>query len=342
MSALTKPRTKTPRLALVTEEITWQNAIDDLIRQEYGTKENKTQLFYLRQLSLLARWAEAHDLSVTVFKARHLREYLAFRKESGLSERTIHHDAMCARVFARFCAREGYMPTNPLADYAIPRAERAYVHCPSEVQVQGLLRAIPRRWQPAENPDAKFTPREGRAFLSRRDYAIIAGLVDTGCRIGELLALNITDFDADRQQITIRRAKGNRPRILPVSEEWAQAVQMYLRVRPACASPLLFISRNGTPLLVSAFGGQFKRYLRFGGQEGWTLHGLRHYAVSIMSDLGGWEAARVMAGHSSVSITQQYVHQRAEQLRSHHDTAAPLARLLVNTRSAAQKNKRLK
>jgi site-specific recombinase XerD len=44
----------------------------------------------------------------------------------------------------------------------------------------------------------------GRDFTSRRDEAIIRVLFDTGCRLGELLALELADWDRKNDFLTLR------------------------------------------------------------------------------------------------------------------------------------------
>ena len=115
---------------------------------------------------------------------------------------------------------------------------------------------------------------------------------------------------------------------------------MYLRVRPRCDSPLLFISRTGLPLSVTAYGAQFRHYADFAGVTGWSLHGLRHYALSQIARTDVL-AAQQIAGHSSLVVTQGYLHTSADQVRAAHTQAAPLSRLLVNRRTERAEKKRL-
>ncbi|MGI4789229.1 MAG: tyrosine-type recombinase/integrase [Janthinobacterium lividum] len=338
--------------------LTWQEAALDFVRQMHGGSEKKTQQFYQSQLSIFGRWMTAQGTAVCAFRVRHLREYIAFRAESGISECTRRHDVIAIRMFCRFAAGEGYMPSNPLVDYAVPHAEKGYRKSPTQAEVRALLAAIPARWSVAVNPKVAHVPPKTRTFLSRRNYAIIAGVVDTACRIGEILALGLSDYDAAQGVIHIRKSKGNRPRTLPVSPQWQKAVDAWLRVRPKCDSPALFITRYGEQISPSNFGDQFHDNRIWARQtyeaecaaagtvpddaflSSFTLHGLRHYAATLLSE-AGWEVARKMLGHSSISTTERYVHSDQAFLKDGHASASPLGRLLVNKRSEAQKKRRL-
>ena len=322
------------------DSLPWNEAIADCLRQMYGAKEEKTRRFYAGRLHVLSGWAEEKNLTLTAFRVRHLREFLALRADAGISPRTIRHDAIAARLFLRFCAQESYIAANPLVGYEIPKAAKAYVKCPSDDEVRALLAAGRDRWKSGPNPSVRFLSPKLRTFLARRNYAIIAGLIETACRAGEVLSLRMEDYDPGQKQICIRKAKGDRPRILPISDEWAALVDDWLRVRPKCESPLLFITEYGGPISVEVFGKQFRGYLTFGGLAGFTLHGLRHYALTQIAktDL---QAAMHIAGHSSLTVTQGYLHAGAEHIRAAHAEAAPLSRLLVSKRSEAAKRKRL-
>lgn len=330
------------------ETISWQDAVKDFLRQSLSANERKTQTYYRLNLERLARWAEGEGIALTDFRVRHLREYIAVRSERGqgrgdegrVSERTLRHDAICIRVFLRHCASEGYIPRDPLTDYAIPKAPKPFVKCPSDEEVSALLKAVPVKWSPAANPGACRMPAKARTFLARRDYAILAGLVETAARIGEMLSLRLDDYDRERMQITFRQTKTDKPRTVPISSDWQEAVDTYLRIRPKCDSPLLFISRTGLSLGVTAYGTQFRHYADFAGLAGWSLHGLRHYALSQIARVDVL-AAQQIAGHTSLVVTQGYLHTGADQVRAAHAQAAPLSRLLVNRRSESVARKRL-
>jgi integrase len=88
--------------------------------------------------------------------------------------------------------------------------------------------------------------------------------------------------------------------------------------------PLLFISRTGLPLSVTAYGAQFRHYADFAGVTGWSLHGLRHYALSQIARTDVL-AAQQIAGHTSLVVTQGYLHTSADQVRAAHPNYSPVA-----------------
>jgi len=317
----------------------WDDAVTDYLLLVKGTREEKTVIFYRNRLSVLTSWAKQQGVPLSEFRARHLRQYLAARADSQVSDNTRRHDAVAAKSFLKFCAREEYVTSDPLIGYQVPKADRAYVKCPSDDEIRTLLTKMQERWNPALNPDARFVHAGARRFFMRRNYAIVTGLIETAARAGELLGLLLEDFQPEQKQIVIRKAKGDEPRTVPISDAWVECVNSYLRVRPKVDSEMLFVSEYGDKLEVDRISKQFRGYLAYAGLSGFTLHGLRHYAISQVAKTDVW-AASVIAGHKSLVTTRQYLHGDPVHIRSAHDAAAPLSRLLVKTSSTAAPKRR--
>lgn len=85
--------------------------------------------------------------------------------------------------------------------------------------------------EPAKNPSIRYSPVTKRVFHRDRNYAIILGLLDSDSRIGEMLSLKVDDYRPKKRQIVIRESKGREPRTLPVSPEWVEALNVWLRQR---------------------------------------------------------------------------------------------------------------
>ncbi len=117
----------------------------------------------------------------------------------------------------------------------------------------------------------------------------------SGLRIGEAIALDDADFDAEHKLLVIRHAKFGKQRLVPLHASTAQALTGYVALRrhrqPRPASPALFLSTAGTRLLHSNIGLTFAQLLDQAGIGRRSascrprIHDLRH-TFSVASVLG--------------------------------------------------------
>jgi integrase/recombinase XerD len=161
----------------------------------------------------------------------------------------------------------------------------------------------------------------------QRDRAILELFYSTGVRRRECFKLDLTDLDLVRCQLTVRRGKGGRSRLLPVGDNLAVVLQDYLdRVRPLlrplpseCA---LFVSiQNGGRLCFGSFAALMENACKAAGIKT-SIHALRHAFASHLLE-GGADVRHVqeMLGHAQVSTTQRYTHlQPLELIREHRHT----------------------
>lgn len=165
---------------------------------------------------------------------------------------------------------------------------------------------------------------DGRNMVSRRDAAIIRLLLDSGCRLGEVAALNVDDVDLDLQVIHVL-GKGRRPRSVPFGARTAQAITRYLRVRSkekwAHHKRLWLSDRNRGPLQAN---GVRLMLARRGRQAGTHVHAhqFRHTLAHTWRKEGGdgtdlmrimgWKSGQMLHryGASAADERAQEAHRR--------------------------------
>ncbi len=72
-----------------------------------------------------------------------------------------------------------------------------------------------------------FKPKD---FYEWRLFALVALLIDTGCRIEEVLTLKTSGLDLDNQLLRVK-GKGSKERIVPFSSELKKLLFLYLKKR---------------------------------------------------------------------------------------------------------------
>jgi integrase/recombinase XerD len=147
-----------------------------------------------------------------------------------------------------------------------------------------------------------------RSFLGLRDYALILFLYASGARISE--ALSVTRGDLQEGWLTIRYAKGQKERVVPIAPVAIEALEDYME-QVDMRSNALWVNYRGEPLSRISAYKITKRYL------GVSPHVLRHSFASALI-LGGADLRVVqeLLGHSSLVTTQIYTHIERAHLKS--------------------------
>ncbi len=324
----------------------WEEALHEFQLHLHATRAKKTQRYYEVQLGGLIRWATDNDVPLVGFGKRHMDRYLAGRAEAGRAPLTLHHDAVCAKAFFRWCQRNDIVERSLLAEYEIRRAPRPARYMPTDADMQALMRASHDFWNPAKNPGCRYNTVAKRMFHRDRNYAIILGLLDSASRIGEMLSLKVDDYRALEKQIVIRESKGREPRTLPVSAEWVEALAVWLRQRGKVMAGQpedegwLFVSEYGGRIDEGRFLRALKKIVAWAGISGHiTLHSLRRYSLNRLAKVN-LLATQQIAGHKETRTTLLYTQLDPDFMRGVHDSVG-VARGVLENRRAAKQRKRL-
>ena len=149
----------------------------------------------------------------------------------------------------------------------------------------------------------------------KRDAGIIALAYCGGLRRQELANLQVADLNDkdDEIEITIKRGKGRKDRILFLNNGGADALRDYLSVRGSLPGALFWSSFKGGKLVPDSKMTDQAIYARIrwcakkAGVKSLTPHDMRRSFVSDMLDAGvDISTVAAMAGHSSVATTQRY------------------------------------
>jgi integrase len=145
-----------------------------------------------------------------------------------------------------------------------------------------------------------------------------------GLRACEFRALRVGDVDFTGDRIFVRHSFSGREVSTPKSrnERWVPiAPQLRPALREACRDKLpgayVLTTRLGGPPCHKSVWEQFQLVLTRAGLPRRRVHALRHYFCSQLVRGGASvEAVRVLAGHSTLAMTQRYVHAQGDDLRA--------------------------
>ncbi|HUL37085.1 MAG TPA: tyrosine-type recombinase/integrase [Thermodesulfobacteriota bacterium] len=158
-----------------------------------------------------------------------------------------------------------------------------------------------------------MNPSDVRQLLSTirhiRDRALILVLLRTGMRIGELLALKVSDLDIRERKIHLLEGEKNSlGRVVYLSDDALFALRQWLSKRDHKKGPL-FYGRGHNPLGYSSARYLFVKYLKKAGLEnrGYTVHSLRHTFASELLNAGmRLECLQQLLGHHNIEMTRRY------------------------------------
>lgn len=163
-----------------------------------------------------------------------------------------------------------------------------------------------------------------QGFYQVRLHTLIAALLDTGCRIGELLTLRWADCDFENLLITVK-GKGKKERKIPISFELRKLLWRFNQKNP---HESVFCTRQGRSLGRRDALRNVKRLcprLGFPAPER-TLHAFRHtFATNYLRKGGSVFHLQKTLGHSSLEMTRRYVNLLTEDLQQVHQKISLLS-----------------
>ncbi|HEY8724864.1 MAG TPA: tyrosine-type recombinase/integrase [Gaiellaceae bacterium] len=218
------------------------------------------------------------------------------REHGRLAPATISRKLVAVRSLLRFTLGPQGVPDAALA----PKRARRLPDAPKREEVEELVDAF--------DPS---TP------LGLRNRALIELVYSAGLRSAEAVGLDLGDVDFEQELVHVREGKGAKDRVVPLGEEAAQLVALYLhRARPELArgaENALFLSAHGRRLDTSTL----RRLVPH-------PHRLRHsFATHLLEGGADLRTIQELLGHSSLSTTQMYSHVDAKRLRKVYDGAHP-------------------
>jgi tyrosine recombinase XerC len=231
-----------------------------------------------------------------------ISQYLTFLYKYGLDPRSVSRKLSTIRSFFKILKKIGPIQENPAALVRSPKPKK---HLP------GFL-TLPQ-------------VEVGLAIEDRRDRAILEVLYSCGLRAAELVGLNLTDIDLNREEIKVR-GKGRKERIVPIGKAAQNAVVRYLREKSSGAEAL-FVNYRGNRLTTRSLQRIVRKHLlKVAQAQGTNPHILRHtFATHLLERGADLRAVQELLGHASLSTVQIYTHLTTQRLKDIYKKAHPRA-----------------
>lgn len=241
----------------------------------------------------------------------HLETYLEKLGDGPYRDTSIRRKVAALKVFFRFLEEQGIVDESPARKLKIKKpVENRVPTVLSSREVRALLAAPKEQLEELASTRDHSTGGRNRYFCAVRDNVILELLFLTGIRIGELVAVDVSDVDLDRRQIQVT-GRGTRGRVVPItSEAILDSIRQYLDLRAdrPIETPGLFIGRSGTRLTIYSIENIFKKHVRLAEiKRHVTPHSLRHTMAHMLVSSGtDIKEVQEMLGHASILSTQVY------------------------------------
>jgi site-specific recombinase XerD len=245
---------------------------------------------------------------------RRYRLYLAhLRARDGLPLKRVtqSYHIVALRAFLRYLLVQRDIPTLSPDKVELPKQGSRSVSFLNPGQIERLLNS------------PKISNNAGL-----RDRTILETLFSTGLRVSELVSLNRDQVDLERKEFGVR-GKGNKLRVVFLSDTAAQWIERYLRSRRDNFKPLFIrysgkvdAQKSGEKMRLTARSIQ-NIVAKYGKRAGLpieaTPHTLRHsFATDLLINGADIRSVQEMLGHESIRTTQVYTHVTNRHLKEVH------------------------
>lgn len=242
-----------------------------------------------------------------------VREWVVIKMSEGMTVATVRRKLSTLRTFFRFLMKTGAVKDDPTEIVVTPKMGRRLPAFVPDYQMDNML-------------DSEEL--QG-GFHELRDRLVLLTAYYTGMRRSELVGLKIRDIDFSGKSILVM-GKGNKQRLLPLSDELAEDMKNYLALREGVVSGehgYFFVTDEGYPAYDKFIYRLVERYLgMYTTLSKKSPHVLRHtFATQLLNNGACIEAIRELLGHADLSATQVYTHNSFENLIKVFNQAHPRA-----------------
>lgn len=286
----------------------------EMISAERGAAGN-TLAAYGRDLEDAAEFVrQKSNVDLSSATSDDVVSYLSSLTTRGFAPSSHARRLSALKQYYLFLYNENMREDDPTATLSAPKKASPLPKTLSEDDVSRLLAA-------AEHEAEHCSGNAKAKMHAVRNHALLELLYATGLRVSELVTLPVSIMRR-HEPFFIVKGKGNKERMVPMSEKAMTAVQKHLELRNqdqrADACKWLFPADNYVQALArQVFARDLKEIGARCGLYSSQLspHVLRHaFATHLLQNGADLRVVQQLLGHSDISTTQIYTHVLDERL----------------------------
>lgn len=255
---------------------------------------------YIHDIEKLLQFLEYSklELSATEIRMQHLRDFLKWINELGMTATSQARILSGLRSFYKYLLLENIISADPTELLEAPRTSRKLPDTLDQDEITKMLDAVDRS-----------TP-EGE-----RNRALLETLYSCGLRVSELVNLKISDLFLDEGYLRVI-GKGDKERLVPIGgmavkhiAVYRETVRVHVPVQKG-EEDILFLNRRGHRLTrMMIFTIIKKLAFAAGVRKTISPHTFRHsFATHLVEGGADLRAVQEMLGHESITTTEIYTH----------------------------------
>lgn len=247
-------------------------------------------------------------------KTTFIRSWLATLKQQEMESKSINRKISTLKSFFKYQLRQQAIAVSPMTAIISPKVNKRLPQFVDKKDIKTLLTDV-------EFPDT---------WAGKTDELILQLFYNTGMRQAELVGLKEVDISNGNSTIKVL-GKGNKERIIPVSNQLMQKMQEYMNDKRKQLEDfdkiMLLVTATGKKLYPRYVYNTVNKYLaKVTTIDKKSPHVLRHsFATHLMNNGADLNAVKELLGHSSLAATQIYTHNTIEKLKDIHKKAHPKA-----------------
>mgnify|MGYP000391085710 CR=1 FL=1 len=163
--------------------------------------------------------------------------------------------------------------------------------------------------------------RTKSACTNARDIALVHFLHATGCRVSEVVSVDISDIDFQNRELVVY-GKGGKERTVYLTQVATMYLEKYLKERND-GSKALFIGKGSSRIQKNGIEAAVKRIGERAGVDNVHPHRFRRtLATELIARGAALQDVQMILGHEDIRTTQVYVYVDKRNVKNTYDKYA--------------------